>query len=130
MPWASKATLDGLSLAGFGIDMGALLDQNTEVYEIYTRAMSRFDDPFSLLPFYESLPLEKNRKWKESIRLYMKYLSDLVREKRFLLLEEERKGVERREGKDILDVLIAARDEDENTGLFFSFLCFFLLFSF
>ena len=128
LPWTSKATLDGLSLAGFGMDMGALLDKNTEAYNIYTRTMTRFADPRRFMPFFESLPTETNRKWRENIRLYLKYLSDLVGEKRLLLLEEERKGVER-EGKDILDVLIAAKDEDENTGLgFYYFLSFFFLF--
>ena len=98
--------------------MGALLDKETEAYEIYTKTMERFEDPMLFLPFFESLPIEKNRKWMETVKLYVKYLSDLVGRKRLLMLEEERTGVER-EGKDILDVLIAARDEDENTGLFF-----------
>ena len=98
--------------------MGALLDKETEAYEIYTKTMERFEDPMLFLPFFESLPIEKNRKWMETVKLYVKYLSDLVGRKRLLMLEEERTGVER-EGKDILDVLIAARDEDENTGLFY-----------
>mmetsp|Transcript_7900 Transcript_7900/g.11931 ORF Transcript_7900/g.11931 Transcript_7900/m.11931 type:complete len:528 (-) Transcript_7900:125-1708(-) len=116
LPWTSKATLDGLSMAGFGLDMGALLDQNTEAYEVYLATMSRLAQPVTLLPGYESLPIESNRKWFENIRIYVKYLSDLVGEKRLKMLEEERKG-EVREDKDILDLLIAARDEDESTGL-------------
>ena len=110
-------------MAGFGIDMGALLEKNNEAYDLYSETMSRFEDPMTLLPFFELLPIEKNKKWLENIRLYMKYLSDLVGRKRLLLLEEERAG-EEREGKDILDLLIAARDEDENTGLFFASLPF------
>ena len=127
MPWTSKATLDGLSMAGFGIDMGALLDKETEAYEIYTKTMERFEDPIAQLPYFESLPIEKNRKWMENVKLYVKYLSELVGRKRLLMLEEERTGVER-EGKDILDILIAARDEDENTGFVFVFVFFFLFF--
>jgi len=116
MPWTSKATLDGLSMAGFGLDMGSLLDKNTEAYKLYRGAVGRFADPWAMMPGIESLPIEYNRKWFENIRNYVKYLSDLVGEKRLKMLEEERAGQER-EDKDILDLLISARDEDDSTGL-------------
>ena len=129
MPWTSKATLDGLSMAGFGLDMGALLNKNNKAYEVYSTTMSQFEDPMNFIPLYHYLPTEKNKKWEESTKLYVKYLSELVGRKRLLMLEEERTGVER-EGKDILDVLIAARDVDENTGLYSDFLFFFFFFPF
>ena len=81
MPHMSRATLDGLGLAGFGMDFNTLgkRDDNESEFRKYYAVAEGFSDQKRMIPGYESIPLESVRKWKAAVDEYVEFLRSVIR---------------------------------------------------
>jgi cytochrome P450 len=99
--------LDVIGSAGFGIDFGALDDQNTRHHNAYEEVIRYIISPLRFaIPYFDHLPIGKVKRAGESAKV-LKELLDKV-------IDEKKKNVGHH-GSDILDRMIDTQtiDEDE-----------------
>ena len=124
--WMSKFTLDNLGKAGFGFEFQCLdnIDTHSDIYNAYTVLAESIIDPLRILPFYDDLPLKKNKKFKESRKVFFDWAKQMIDKKRELQLNNTQSD----ETPDLLDAMVSAHDKDglsdnellQNIFLFFT----------
>ncbi|KAL4978655.1 cytochrome P450 [Aspergillus desertorum] len=115
-PWASRATLDIIGLAGMDRDFGSLADPHNELAAQYHRILE--DAPLWLKLLFAAgfalgnekiitaLPLKRNRDIAEGARYVRQVAQQLISEKRERIKNNPGKAEGRGGGKDILSVAL------------------------
>ncbi|KAL5339459.1 cytochrome P450 [Aspergillus crustosus] len=112
-PWASRATLDIIGLAGMGRDFGSLADPENELAEQYHRILKNPPLWLKVLfaagvilggtPLIQALPIQRNRDILEGSKYVRQVAQQLISEKRDRIKHNPDELVS---GKDILSVAL------------------------
>ncbi|KAL4753908.1 hypothetical protein BDW72DRAFT_201139 [Aspergillus terricola var. indicus] len=117
-PWASRATLDIIGLAGMDRDFGSLADPHNELAAQYHRVLE--DAPLWLKLLFAAgfvlgterivtaLPVKRNRNIAEGARYVRQVAQQLIREKRERIKHTPNKVEGGGGGKDILSVALSS----------------------
>lgn len=106
----NKVTLNIIGLAGFGFDFTAFDSSDDTIgaktYKAFSELISMHSIVFAFFPFLKYIPSTRNVKALLNMRYLNSVVLELVKSKREALKNPNCKS------NDILDLLIAAHDED------------------
>lgn len=84
----SKATIDALGKAGFGMNFNSLNDELTDVYCAYEEILRGIMHPLVLLPGFSSLPTETNKRFKRAVNVFQQWAQNAIEQKREMIQKQ------------------------------------------
>lgn len=105
-PWLSKFAIDLLGLSIFHYNFKTLETENDEYYAAYSNILENMASGIGMMfPWIYTLPFERTKKVTHSVNKLKELFSNMIKERRENGKHE----------KDILDAMIRASEEDEET---------------
>ncbi|KAK9464068.1 cytochrome P450 [Lipomyces oligophaga] len=107
LPYISRLALDSIGEAAFGVNLGALTDENNELVRAYHRLSAPTDEAFdfmllSIVPGWSYVPTPVNRRMKASKKIFKDAVSSVLKRRIDAVYEKQVFGKDR----DILSILL------------------------